>query len=341
MAKKEEPKVRGVWEKVPGSNVWWVRYRDAGGKLRREKVGRKSDAIDLFRKRTEERRRGVKLPESMRATGLKFKTLADDIETYSRAHHRDQRNILSRLVKIRSDFNGRIADGIKPQEIDAWLSENTNTPATSNRYRALFSLIFREALRNGKVASNPARLVRQKHESDGHIRFLSDEEEKALRAVIAPAHLPELDISLGTGMRLSEQYGLTWGCIDLVRKEVRLVKTKNNSSRNIPMNGSVEAAFKELRGRVAEVKRNDRVFAQSPRKWWEDAVSKALVVGYRWHDNRHTFCSRLAMRGINLKVIQTLAGHKTLAMAGRYAHLDDASLRVAVDSLMVSLTASK
>jgi len=107
------------------------------------------------------------------------------------------------------------------------------------------------------------------------------------------------------------------------------------------MNGSVEAAFKELRGRAADVKRNDRVFAQSPRKWWEDAVSKAAVVGYRWHDNRHTFCSRLAMRGINLKVIQTLAGHKTLVMAGRYAHLDDASLRVAVDSLMVSLTASK
>ena len=80
-----------------------------------------------------------------------------------------------------------------------------------------------------KVASNPARLVRRERR---HIRFLSDEEEKALRAVIAPARLPELDISLGTGMRLSEQYGLTWGSIDLVRKEVRLVKSENNSARN-------------------------------------------------------------------------------------------------------------
>jgi hypothetical protein len=43
---------------------------------------------------------------------------------------------------------------------------NTQTPATSNRYRALFSLIFREALRNGKVTGNPARLVRQKHEDN-------------------------------------------------------------------------------------------------------------------------------------------------------------------------------
>ena len=66
---KEEAKVRGVWERIPGSGVYWVRFRDADGKLRREKAGRKSDAIDLFRKRTEERRVGLKLPENLRAVG--------------------------------------------------------------------------------------------------------------------------------------------------------------------------------------------------------------------------------------------------------------------------------
>jgi hypothetical protein len=40
-----------------------VRYCDADGKLRREKTGRKGDAVDLFRKRKEERRVGLKLPE--------------------------------------------------------------------------------------------------------------------------------------------------------------------------------------------------------------------------------------------------------------------------------------
>jgi hypothetical protein len=75
--KKDEAKVRGVWERIPGSGVWWIRYRDADGKLRREKVGRKSDAIDLFRKRTEERRKGIKLPENLRAVGVRFGTLCD------------------------------------------------------------------------------------------------------------------------------------------------------------------------------------------------------------------------------------------------------------------------
>jgi site-specific recombinase XerD len=206
-----------------------------------------------------------------------------------------------------------------------------------------FSLIFREALRNGKVKSNPARLVRQKHEENGVIRWLSDEEEKALRAVIVahyPEHMIELDIALGTGMRLSEQYGLIWNDVDLVRGEVRLPKTKNYSGRSIPMNTAVEEAFRELRSRVPQAKKGDALFGEYPRRWWEQAIQKSGVVNFRWHDCRHTFCSRLAMKGVNLKVIQALAGHKTIAMTARYAHLDDASLRAAVDSL-VSLTGSK
>jgi len=39
------------------------------------------------------------------------------------------------------------------------------------------------------------------------------------------------------------------------------------------------------------------------------------------------------MKGVNLKIIQTLAGHKTIAITARHAHLDDASLRAAVDQL--------
>lgn len=32
---------RGVWERIPGSGIWWIHYVDAEGKRRREKVGAK------------------------------------------------------------------------------------------------------------------------------------------------------------------------------------------------------------------------------------------------------------------------------------------------------------
>jgi hypothetical protein len=156
--------------------VWWVRYR-VDGKLKREKVGRKSDAIALYQQRKSDARAGKKLPANLRNAGVKFKDLADAILTYSAAHHKDTKSVRIRLAKITADFGDREAEKVKPEEIDAWLVAHCKTPATANRYRALFSLVYREALRNRKVTSNPARLVRQRHEENGIIRWLRDDEE--------------------------------------------------------------------------------------------------------------------------------------------------------------------
>ncbi len=152
--------------------MWWIRYR-VDGKLKREKVGKRGDAIALYQLRKSTVRAGAKLPSNMRNAGVKFKDLADAILIYSAAHHRDTRTIKNRLMKLRVDFDERKADCVKPQEIDAWLTADTKTAATSNRYRALFSLICREALRNEKVTGNPARLVRQRHENNAVIAALA------------------------------------------------------------------------------------------------------------------------------------------------------------------------
>ena len=63
---KRKPKSRGVFEKAPGSGVWWIRYVDAGGRFRREKAGTKGMAIDLYRKRKVGALEGKKLPERLR-----------------------------------------------------------------------------------------------------------------------------------------------------------------------------------------------------------------------------------------------------------------------------------
>src|SRR5277367_6096565 len=179
MPRKSTVRATGVWERVPGSGIWWVRYR-INGVLKREKVGRKSDAIALYQKRKAEHRAGTKLPNNLRNASVRFRVIADEITQYSEKHHRDRRNIDGRLKRILADFGDCAADQIKPADIDGWLAANTKTPATANRYRALFSLVFREALRNDKVTSNPARLVRMRHEDNGRIRFLTDKEEECL-----------------------------------------------------------------------------------------------------------------------------------------------------------------
>jgi hypothetical protein len=50
----KEKKSRGVYEKEPGSGIWWVRYADANDKIRRERVGNKGAAIKFYQKRKTE-----------------------------------------------------------------------------------------------------------------------------------------------------------------------------------------------------------------------------------------------------------------------------------------------
>ena len=332
MPRKEIPRATGVFEKLPGSGVWWIRYRDHG-KLHREKVGRRQDAIDLYKLRKAEILRGRKLPQNLRKAEIKFNQIVELSLKYSQRHHTDQRNVKSRIAHIVADFGERIASDIKPSEIDEWLAENTATAGTANRYRAVFSLIYREAVRNGLLSSNPARLVRQRKESSGRIRYLLDEEEDRLcQAVreLCPEHMPELTIAVGTGMRKSEQYGLIWPQVDFGRREIHLRKTKNGEARDVPMSVGVLAAFQQLK--PARIKPTDRVFAiETPREWFEGVREKAKLTDFRWHDCRHTFCSRLAMAGVPLKTIQSLAGHKTISITARYAHLAPSTLHSAVD----------
>jgi len=140
-------------------------------------------------------------------------------------------------------------------------------------------------------------------------------------------HLPELVIALNTGMRKGEQYALMWSDVDFASRSIMANNTKNGTPRTVHMNDDALAAMISLR-RVAK---GERVFnITENRTWWYEALKQAKIKDFRWHDLRHTFCSRLAQAGVNLKVIQEAAGHKTIAMTSRYAHLDHTTLQNAL-----------
>ena len=328
--KSEPKKARGIYEKVRGTGIWWVRYADANGKIRREKTGNKSAAIKLYYKRKTEVLEGKKLPEKLRARKVSFAELAKDALEYSKAHKRSYRDDEVRMARLREWLGQRPAESVSPQEIERWLLAKAEDlkPATLNRYRALLSLVYRLAMQNGKVQSNPARLVRQRKEENGRIRFLSTEEELALRAAIRKDYLnreAELDLALNTGLRRSEQFGLTWDGVDFERRVLTVLRSKNGEARHIPLN---DAAILALRSVEAYKNGSPYVFLASdgtrlcsPRFWFSAAVEAAGLKDFTWHCLRHTFASRLVMAGVDLRTVQELMGHKTIQMTVCYAHL--------------------
>ena len=335
MAAKKDQHPRGIFERPKASGVWWVRYAAADGREHREKAGTKGMALALYRKRKTEALAGKKLPERLRARAVTFADLAKDALAYSKAHNRSHKTDAGRLAELVEWFGNRPAAAITPQDIEVRLAAESEErqwrPATVNRYRNTLSLAFRLGMENGKAAANPARLVRARRENNIRIRYLDQfgpDEEARLRAAIrerCPEHLPELDLALNTGMRLSEQYGLTWDRINLIRHMLTVPPSKYGEARGVPLNAAALAAVRALDRRqrsgqwVMVNARGERM--RTPRKWFEAAVEAAGLREFTWHCLRHTFASRLVMMGVDLRTVQELMGHKDIRMTCRYAHL--------------------
>lgn len=343
----EEHKLRGIYERQPGSKIWWIRYADAMGRIRREKAGTRGTAIKLYQKRKTEVLQGKKLPENLRAPMVGFAELAKDALAYSKAHKRSYGDDVIRMEKLLSSFRGRSAESITPRELERFLAQNGEendwAPATINRYRALLSLVYRLGIESGKVKENPARLVKHRQENNARVRWLSNEEEVRLRTYIqntCPEHIPELDLALHTGMRLGEMYSLTWENVNTSRKVLTIPRSKNGQTRHVPLNATAVSALTELRKRgdgTGSVVRNlDGDPLAGPRYWFEPALPKAKVRRFSWHCLRHTFASRLVMAGVDLRTVQELMGHKSIEMTVRYSHLAPKHTLAAVERLTAS-----
>lgn len=351
-------KVKGVYEREPGN--WCGRYRSPDGKLVRKSFGPDRKAAVAWVEDARVIRRTGTLPTSAKpkkevpaaAVGVvSISLLCAEFSKYVREHpeeYRDQKNPPRRIRDIRKAFWGREAAGVTAPEIEEWLGsvqeDRELANATINKLRGTFSMLYQHGRRRALIDVNPAGDVPLKDTGNGVERFMSLEEERRLRKVIAgniaacdPEKHPELrkqaihrmiefDVSIRSGMRRSEQFNLRWSDVDFDRKVMRLRVTKNGKPRNAFIIDDVRKSLLTLRDldvhrRQGKATGDDLVFAKSDnKKWWAAALKDAEIENYRWHDNRHTFCSRLVQAGVHLKVVQEAAGHASIASTMRYAH---------------------
>ena len=209
------------------------------------------------------------------------------------------------------------------------------TPATVNRYLALISHVFTIAVKEWQwMEINPVMQISKPKESRGRTRFLSDEErEKLLNACRSSESVflfTIVTLALSTGMRKGEILGMKWENVDLNKKRITLVETKNGETRVVPLVGKAYELIRDLYLNIKPLS-NDRVFPstntptqfRSIRTAWETALKKCEIENFRFHDLRHSTASYLAMSGASLLEIADILGHKTLQMVKRYSHLSE------------------
>ena len=287
-----------------------------------------------------------------RAAGNKdFTEFVDEVFVpWAKASKRSWQDDEERARPLKEFFAGKRLRDITPMLIEQLkqqrlktktLQKRDRSPATVNRELQVLSKVFSMAYDNGLVEMNPMRRVHKLREAPARERYLTDDEEKQLFAVLVGrrTHLrPIVVVALQTGMRQGELLGLTWEHVDLAQKTIYVAHTKTGRPRRIPMSGPVEVELRSLKQDASE---GEHVFSYSRtglklttfRHTWERACKQARISGLRFHDLRHTFATRLRAKGVHEMDIMTLLGHSTLQMTSRYTHAMPQNLRTAVDSL--------
>lgn len=167
--------------------------------------------------------------------------------------------------------------------------------------------------------------VRLFKESASRERSLTREQAGKLLAEL-PQHLRDLVLfSLATGLRQSNVLKLEWSQVNLEQRHawIHAWQSKNRRAISIPLN---EAAYLVLIRQQG--KHGSRVFTFRGRpldsantRAWRNALERAGIDNFRWHDLRHTWATWQRQAGTPTHELQRLGGWQTGAMVERYAHL--------------------
>lgn len=332
-----------------GGTTWRVRVRRLAGPPLTKSFTRKIDAETWARSIESKLDAGEHVPSSE----ARKRTLADAIDRYltvtlPQSKHRKNTSEQTRLLNWwKAELGTRPLVGITPgtiAEVRDRLAVQKNTKgktlsgATINRRITALSAVLTVAAKEyGWLQKNPIPNVTRMADSKGRERFLTDDERKALltacEASSCDALAPLVKLALATGARKGELVGLLWANVDLTRRTVRFMDTKNGESRTVPLAAtavSVLTAWK--RGRLA-VGPVFPLTVHTVNVPWREARDAAGLQNFRFHDLRHSAASYLAMSGASLMDIAAILGHKTLAMVKRYSHLSEQHTTAAVDRM--------
>jgi integrase/recombinase XerC len=227
--------------------------------------------------------------------------------------------------------------------VDLYRRKLTKTSAA--RKLAAVRSFFQFCVRRRWLEDNPAKVVATPR-LDQHVPgFLSEGE--MLKLLDSPPKDDALglrdrailEMFYATGIRLSELVGIGLGDVSLEERMIR-VKGKGKKERLVPFGRKAEeslAAYVRVRHefplRLGETSLflNYRGTRLSPRSV-QRLVAKylhqaALRESLSPHALRHSFATHLLGRGADLRVIQELLGHESLATTQKYTHMDVAQLR--------------
>ena len=223
----------------------------------------------------------------------------------------------------------------------ARLHQKNRKKTTIGRKLAAVRSFFQFCLKKRWLDDNPAKIVATPKQEKSVPSFLSEEEMAAFLDV-PPSSRPLdardraiLELLYATGIRVSELIGINLEEISFEERLIR-VRGKGKKERLIPFGRKAEESLVlYLRARTSLLKgrggenalflnyRGGRLTPRSVERLVDKYIHlTAINRKVSPHSLRHSFASHLLGRGADLRVIQELLGHSSLATTQKYTHLD-------------------
>lgn len=218
------------------------------------------------------------------------------------------------------------------------MADAGNSDSTINRKLSALSTMLKYGMKHGYLSKLPD--MSRKREPEHRIRWLTDNEEAEALAYFE--HVGNEDmadftkLALDTGFRRGEMLRLQ--ARDVADGKVFIWESKARKPRSVPLTRRATAILGKRINRTEHP--TDLLFEG----WTPD------MIRYHWdrarhhmglmsdpqmgiHVLRHTFCSRLAQRGVPMAAIKELAGHSSIVTTQRYVHMAPDNLRDAIGVL--------
>jgi len=337
--------------------TWQIDYYDPEGKRVMKCFRLKKDAEDYLGKVVAAKKEGRyhDVFDVKKETQVTFNELAGKyVENFGtqKAFQSSKRYL---LAKVQEHFGEQRLSQITYLDLETYRNKRKATPANGskqrtdasvNREMALIGHMLGKAVEWEMLETSPLKKGKRLmfKENNHRLRFLTESEVAALLTasddlkIHSPYLRPLVETALLTGMRRGELLSLKWEQIRNGFIYLEAAMVKSGKGRQIPINDRLAEVFKEVR-RGNQLK-SEFVFCDSQgrrfsqvKRSFASACRRAGIEAFRFHDLRHTFASRLVMRGASLKAVQELLGHADLKMTMRYAHLSHEHLRDSVNLL--------
>jgi len=280
------------------------------------------------------------------ALGKAARAAVNTVSSYRRDLCDFRRFLLERGAALDSGGAEVDPDAITTDHIRGYLSEAMKTLGRATVQRRLFAIKaffrWRETMAG---AASPARSLRSPRTQRRLPAILPEDDVRRLIEADAeessPAALRDraiLETLYSSGLRVSELVGLNWRDIDDDVGMVLVRSGKGNKDRMVPIGEPALDALKawrrampvawELEGPVITNLRGGRLTTRAVENILaQRIVAAGLGASITPHGLRHCFATHMLNSGADLRSIQEMLGHASLATTQRYTHVSVNRLR--------------